>query len=360
VKKHYNIPIFIPHLGCPFKCIFCNQNKIASAQGVPVVKDIIATIEQYLSTIAADSQDIEVAFFGGSFTAIEPNLQKKYLQAVQPYIKSGRIGGIRISTRPDFINQSILDFLAYYGVKSIELGVQSFCDEVLKASGRGYSCEDVFKASHHIKSNGLKLGIQLMVGLPSASFKQDIESARQATNLKPDMVRIYPTLVISETPLERLYIEHKYVPLGLEEAVNTCKEMFLLFQQKGIEVIRMGLQPSEELRTPGTVVAGPFHPSFGELVEQDVFKEQAAVAIQKYQGQGSALTDLTLLVNKKDVSKMTGRKKCNLLYLQDIFRLNSVKVAAYPGLTRDTIALASPIEIKPLYILSREEFLAGR
>lgn len=357
MKQHYNIPLFIPHLGCPFQCIFCNQNRIASAQGIPAISDLTAIIDEHLSTIAGDGGNTEIAFFGGSFTAIDQELQEEYLAAVQPYLKSGRIGSIRISTRPDYIDDRILGFLASYGVKTIELGVQSLSDEVLKASGRGYSRDDVVKASHHIKSLGFKLGLQLMIGLPGDNYERDLDSAREAATLNPDMVRIYPTLVIADTPLERLFHEHKYLPLSLPEAVITCKDMFLVFQQHGIDVIRMGLQPGEELRSPGTVVAGPFHPSFGELVEQEVFKEQAGIAIRSYRKKAGLNPDLVLMVHKKDISKMTGNRKSSLLFLMNQFQLESLKVKVHPDLVRDTVAVASATDFNPAFILTRKEFL---
>lgn len=358
MPRHYNIPLFIPHLGCPFQCIFCNQNKIASSQGVPAVSGLTAIIDEHLSTIADDGGNTEIAFFGGSFTAIDHELQKKYLAAVQPYLKSGRIGSIRISTRPDYIDDGILNFLGSYGVKTIELGAQSLCDEVLKASGRGYSRDDVFKASHHIKSLGFKLGLQLMTGLPGDNYERDLGSARQAAALNPDLVRIYPTLVIADTPLERLFYEHKYVPLSLPEAIAICKDMFLVFQQHGIDVIRMGLQPGEELRSPGTVVAGPFHPSFGELVEQEVFKEQAGMAIYDYREKAGLKPELALMVHEKDISKMTGHRKSSLLFLKNRFQLESLKVKAHPDLARDTVAVASATDSNPVFTLTRKEFLS--
>lgn len=357
MSHHYNIPLFIPHLGCPFQCIFCNQNKIASSQGIPATSDLTAIIDEHLSTIIDDGGNTEIAFFGGSFTAIDHELQEKYLSAVQPYLKDGRIDSIRISTRPDYIDNSILTFLVGYGVKTIELGVQSLSDEVLKASGRGYCCDDVFKAAHQIQSYGFKLGLQLMIGLPGDTYERDMDSACQAAALNPDMVRIYPTLVIADTPLERLFYEHKYTPLGITEAVNTCKDMFLVFQQHDINVIRMGLQPGEELQRPGTVIAGPFHPSFGELVEQEVFKEQAGMAIGDYIEKTGFESDLVVLVHKKDISKMTGNRRSNLLSLKSQFQLDSLKVKAHPDLTRNTIAIISAKGSKPVSVLTRKQFL---
>ncbi len=359
MKQHYNIPVFIPHLGCPFQCIFCDQNKIASNRGIPTRADLLTTINEYLDTIRTSGENIELAFFGGSFTAIDRKLQEEYLSIVQPYLKSGQVSSIRISTRPDYIDGDILQFLLSYGVKTIELGVQSFSDEVLKASGRGYSCGDVFKASHFIKSSGFKLGIQLMVGLPGDTYARDMESTRQAITLAPDMVRIYPTLVIAETPLHRLFKEQKYRPLELSEVVTTCKEMFLQFQQYHIPVIRMGLHPGEELLSPGTIVAGPFHPAFGEKVEQEVFKEQACMAIQRYKVKTELDSNLIILVHKKDISKMIGHQKNNLLYLKSRFQLRSIKVKTCPAYDRDTVGLAID-ELEPIFTLTRREFLELR
>ncbi len=360
MKPHYNIPVFIPHLGCPFQCIFCNQNKIASNRGIPARTELITSISEHLGTIKASGENIELAFFGGSFTAIDRKLQEEYLAIVQPYLKSGQISSIRISTRPDYINDDILQFLLSYGVKTIELGVQSFSDEVLKASGRGYSCGDVFKASHLIKSCGFKLGIQLMIGLPGDNHALDMESTRQAITLAPDMVRIYPTLVITETPLYRLWQEQKYRPVDLSEAITTCKEMFLQFQQNDIAVIRMGLHPGEDLLSPGTILAGPFHPAFGELVEQEVFKEQAYMAIQKNKAKTNPDSSLIILVHEKDISKMIGHQKTNLLYLKSNFQLMDIKVKTYPTYERDTVGLAVGIKSEPFFTLTRKEFIKLR
>ncbi len=357
MKQHYNIPVFIPHLGCPFQCIFCNQNKIASNRGIPTRADLITTINEHLDTIRTSGENVELAFFGGSFTAIDRKIQEEYLSIVQPYLKSGQISCIRISTRPDYIDDDILQFLLSYGVKTIELGVQSFSDEVLKASGRGYSCGDVFKASHLIKSCGFKLGIQLMVGLPGDSHLRDMESTRQAITLAPDMVRIYPTLVIAGTALHKLFQEGNYKPRDLSEAVTTCKEMFLQFQQHDIPVIRMGLHPGEELLSPGTIIAGPFHPAFGEMVEQEVFKEQAYMAIQENDAKTEPDSDLTILVHEKDISKMTGYQKNNLVYLKSHFQLRDIKVKTCPAYDRDTIGLAGGSESEPFFTLTRREFI---
>lgn len=395
--RHYNIPIFIPHLGCPFQCIFCDQNKIASQQDVPDKIQTIKIVEQYLQTMPDDAE-VEIAFFGGNFTALPEPMLTEYLEAVNPYLKSGRVSGVRISTRPDCIDENILVLLKTWGVKTIELGVQSLSDKVLKASARGYKAEDVFKASRLIKENDFKLGLQLMIGLPGDSSAIARETTARAIALQPDMVRIYPTVVIAGTPLETMLHQGQYNALTLPEAVTMAKDMFLLFQQHGIEVIRMGLQPSEDLRSSGTIVAGPFHSSFGELVEQEVFKEQAEAAINQfafYQGRPSCprrgtsrrmkllgrsriisnlpiytckihgirvkfyaknmCRQINIYVNSRDVSKLVGSRRNNINYLKKIFNLDRINIKTMAGNERDYIGISSVDKDYPEMVLHRQE-----
>ncbi len=322
MKKHVNIAIFIPHLGCPFDCIFCNQKKIASAISPPAPAAIGEIIAEHLRTIHKNSE-IEVAFFGGSFTAINKEVQVEYLEAVQPYIKSGQVNSIRISTRPDCIDWPVLDLLKAYGVNTIELGVQSINDEVLKKSCRGYTADDVFKAAHLIKENNFRLGIQLMVGLPGDHQELDIKSTKLAIALSPDMVRIYPTLVIQDTVLAELYKKDLYMPLSLEEAISITKEMYLHFTANDINVIRMGLHPSEELISGDAVIAGPFHPAFGELVEQAVFYDQFICLRQSALKEVEGGHKLNVFVNPRDMSKMVGNKKQNIKRLKDNWQIEA-------------------------------------
>lgn len=354
--KHTNIPIFIPHLGCPFTCLFCNQRRISAAQEVKP-GDITVIIEDHLKTVDLAQTQVELAFFGGNFTAIAQELQEYYLQAVHPYLKKGIINSIRISTRPDCIDAANLRFLAKWGVKTLELGVQSFNDEVLKSSARGYSSADVFKACHLICEQGFKLGLQLMIGLPGDNYRRDMESTEEAVKLRPDMVRIYPTLVITGTELENMYLEGRYVPLSLEAAVKITASMFKQFQAHNIPVIRMGLQPAEELRSTGTVIAGPFHPAVGELVEQEVFKEQAAQAINAFfKLQGSNRT-LNLWVNPRDVSKLVGHKRRNIYALQESLQLNELNIYQIESLPRDALGVSIAQSSSPQLVLTRSEFL---
>ena len=271
MKKHYIIPIFVPHLGCPNDCIFCNQRSISGQQKMITNEDVKKTIEFYLDNIKDKEAKKEVAFFGGSFTGIEEEKQEEFLKTAYEFIKAGKIDTIRISTRPDYINKKILKRLKKYKVETIELGVQSANDYILKRANRGHTFEDVKKASKMIRWRGFKLGHQMMVGLPESTRIDEINTAKELIKLRPKMVRIYPVLVIKNTRLEKEYLEGKYTPLTVVQAVETCKELVSMFNQKGIDVIRVGLQNTDEITDPNIegseVVAGPYHPAFRQLVE---------------------------------------------------------------------------------------------
>jgi histone acetyltransferase (RNA polymerase elongator complex component) len=354
---HCNIPIFIPHLGCPFNCIFCDQKKISSQHQVPEINETLHIVERYLATMPPDA-DIEIAFFGGNFTSLPVELQESYLSTVQPFLESGRIGAIRLSTRPDCIDPDILARLGRYGVKTIELGVQSLNEDVLQASGRGYQVKQVVSACRLIKQFGFKLGIQLMIGLPGDTWEADFETVNMVIRLNPDMVRIYPTLVISGTALEKMYREDKYQPLELEEAVNIVALMYMKLQSHGIAVIRMGLQPSEDLLTPGTVAAGPFHPAFGELVEQKVYLQQAREVIEIYRRQNPGKAQLALFINSRETSKLVGYRKSNLAYLKNYFKLDQLAVKQVTGNKERTIGAAAITMEQPEVVLTQADFLS--
>ncbi len=355
--KHFNIPIFIPHLGCPYDCIYCDQKIIANQQGPPTPAEVINKIEIHLQTIS-ESAWIEVAFFGGSFTAVDMDLQEAYLSTVRPYIKQGKVKAIRISTRPDCINEANLDLLKEYGVKTIELGVQSLSNDVLRASGRQYSAEDVYKSCEYIKTGDFQLGIQLMIGLPGDSYIQDMETARQVVRIRPQAVRIYPTLVLAGTKLDMMWKRGSYFPLDLQEAVDTCKDMLLLFSKQNIPVIRIGLYPGEELRKPDVIQAGPFHSSFGELVEQRIFQDQARLVISRFRQEYGADQEMSIYVNHKDVSKMTGWRRSNMLHLQKEFMLESLSVTGcdqIPG----SVSIRGSGSVGTGLLLTREEYIQG-
>lgn len=304
--RKYNIPVFVPHKGCPFDCVFCNQNRITGQIKEVTPDEVTETIEKYLKTLPRENCSIEVAFFGGSFTGIPIEEQSQLMERVQTYIKSGRIEGIRLSTRPDYITYEILDNLKKYGVTTIELGVQSMVDDVLKSANRGHTKSQVEKAVSLIREYDFSLGLQMMTGLPGDTREKSLLTAERIIQLKPDCVRIYPTLTIRDTYLEKMYLTGKYKPQTVEEAVLLCKEILLMFENANINVIRVGLQPTEEINSDASVVAGPFHSSFRELVESSIYFDLISNKLEK----GIHYADV--FVNPKEISKAVGNKRSNI------------------------------------------------
>lgn len=281
--KQRRIAIFVPHQGCPKDCVFCNQARITGQKREePLTEEQVrTTIEQHLSTIEEDAQ-VEIAYFGGSFTGLPRLYQKMLLEVAKEFIDAGAVHGIRFSTRPDYITETIMEFLIPYGVRAIELGTQSLDDNVLVLSQRGHTAKQVEKAVDIIrKYPTVQVGLQLLPGLPGDSREIAMETIRKVLALQPDFVRIYPALVITGTELEWMYRTHQFTPLSLDEAVDWCAEMWLQFMKAGIPVIKMGLHPSEDLREAGTIVAGPFHPSFRQLVEAKLFGNMLDELFQK-------------------------------------------------------------------------------
>lgn len=264
-KKHCNIPIFIPQLACPHQCVFCNQEKISATFSVPKPNEIAAIIDAYLETIP-NNKEINIAFFGGSFTGIPRNEMIAYLEAAYEYVKDGKVQGIRLSTKPDYITDDILDILEKYGVTSIELGAQSTNNKVLLKSGRGHKFDAIEKAANLIRKRDFELGLQMMLGLPYDTLELAIQTAKDIVRLGADTTRIYPTVVVKGTILEKMYERGDYKVLSLEEAILWSKEVLKIFNAASIKVLRVGLHPSEELELGKSLVAGPIHPSFKEMV----------------------------------------------------------------------------------------------
>ena len=301
--KHYNIPVFISHFGCPNACVFCNQKKINGRETDVSLDDLKNIIDSYLKTLPKNSIK-QVAFFGGTFTGISMNLQKEYLEVVKKYIDNNDVEGVRISTRPECIDDEILTQLKKYGVKTIELGIQSLDDKVLKATGRNYTYDVVKKSCDLIKNYGFELGIQLMIGLPKSDFKSDLQSAIKSLELSPDIARIYPTLVIKGTELEFMYKKNLYQSLSIEEAVDRTVSIYSLLKLKNINVIRVGLQPAEDLTADGVIISGPFHPAFRDLVENKIYFNFLSKIYNKEK-------KLDIEVNERNVSKIVGQKAIN-------------------------------------------------
>ena len=269
MKKFKIIPIFVPHKGCPHQCSFCNQRHITGQHEEITAEKAHAIIKMYLTTIDSEKNRVEIAFFGGSFTAIDMQSQNELLNVALEYKNLGRVHGIRLSTRPDYINDNILQNLKSKGVTEIELGVQSMCDNVLKLNNRGHSPQDVVNASKLVKDYGFTLGLQMMVGLIGDTKETSIFTAREIAKSNPDFVRIYPTLVFKNTDLYDEYKNGTFVPLTLDEAVDICAEIAKIFDKQNIKVIRLGLLMSDE-EAINNFVAGPHHPRFRELVEKQM------------------------------------------------------------------------------------------
>ena len=301
-KNYYIIPVFISHQGCPHQCVFCNQDRIAGKYEEVFASDVRKIIDEYLETINSKGATIEVSFFGGTFTAIDVNKQKELLEVAREYKQKGLIHKIRLSTRPDAILPYILGYLKEYKVDIIELGVQSLDDEVLRKAGRGHSVNDVLVASKLIKEAGFTLGHQIMPGLPGDSFDIDIETTKKSIEMKPDICRIYPSLVIKDTPMEDMYNRGDYVPYSLDEAVYISGEMLKLYNEAKIKVIRIGLQPTDTITTGKDIVDGPFHPAFRGLVEGHLICETLDKKCPKEK-------DIIVEINEKDISKLYTNKK---------------------------------------------------
>jgi histone acetyltransferase (RNA polymerase elongator complex component) len=329
------IPFFIPHSGCHHQCVFCNQKNITGQNKSAEVSSVPLKINEYLKTNDSD-EPVQIAFYGGSFTALPRETQKTYLEAAWPFIKSGQVKSIRLSTRPDCITREVLAFLKEYHVETVELGVQSMDDSVLTLSGRGHSAADTANAIALLKESGFTIGSQLMPGLPGDSAEGFMNTVDKTIALEPDFVRIYPALVIKDTPLEELYRMGRYIPLSLNEAVHLCRDALLRFEGAVIEVIRIGLQPTEELEKPGTILAGPYHPAFRQLVESAIILDKMTALLR---GSRTENTDTIFLVHPDDLSSAIGQKRSNVEHLKDQFALKTIRVLSDQSIPRRTVKL---------------------
>ena len=314
------VPLFVPHAGCPNHCVFCDQKRISGSL-FPVSA---ATVREALETLPPGA-GAEAAFYGGSFTAIAPERQDELLEAVQPFLADGRVSAIRLSTRPDAVDAAGLERLKRFRVETVELGAQSLCDDVLRQSGRDHTAEDVRRAAALVKNAGLQLILQMMTGLPGDTEERDLETARGLLALRPDGVRIYPTVIVRGTALEELWRSGKYREHTVEDAVRICARLLPLFEEAQIPVIRLGLNPTAEL-SGGAAVGGAYHPALGELVRSRVLLEQARRLLRDCRP-GERVT---LGVAPGRVSAMTGQKRCNVQALREEFGLAELRVVGAP------------------------------
>lgn len=310
MKNHAIIPIFIPHLGCPHDCIFCNQKKITARQAPVTGEDVTRTIDTWLTTLG-DVETVEIAFYGGSFTAIPIEEQRQYLAIAKGYKDAGKVDKIHLSTRPDYISREILDQLAELGTDTIELGVQSLDDEVLRRSGRGHDAAVVYRSAEMINNYGFELGIQLMIGLPGDSMETCVYSAQETVKIGPQIARLYPTVVIAETALYDMWKAGTYVPLSEEEAVARTRAMYEILTDAGINIIRVGLKSSDLIHEGGDI-GGSFHPAFRQLVEGDIARDRIDRQLGFVPG-----GKVDILANSRSFSNMIGNGGRNKKFFLD-------------------------------------------
>ncbi len=334
MKKHVNIPIFIPHYGCPNACVFCNQKKITGKPSFEKDK-VIREIDEALSTVALDVSDTELAFFGGSFTAIPLNEMTELLSISDIYLSSGRISSVRLSTRPDAISPEILDILKDHGVRTIEIGIQSFSDKVLTASKRGHDASASENACKLIKSYGFELIGQMMVGLPSSSLSDEVMTAEKICSLGADSARVYPTVVFPETELDRMRECGIYSPLNTEEAVSRTAEVLSVFAEHKVPVIRIGLCSNETLSDERYV--NNYHPSVGELALNRMYLKKMRILLDGYSDDKAVFN-----VAKGRISQAIGQKKVNTEILKKKFGLSDIRVRECSDISGLDITLSKP------------------
>lgn len=314
-RNHANIPIFLPQLACPHQCIFCNQNHISSQEHIPLIDETRQIIERNLATIPSD-YTIQVAFFGGSFTGLPIETQESYLQVVQPFIKTKQVSSIRLSTRPDYITDEILAMLQKYNVQDIELGAQSTNDEILRLSGRGHNREAIQNASQKIKEYGFRLGLQMMIGLPGDTKEISLQTAQDIIDFGAETTRIYPTLVVSDTPLATLYNRGKYTPLSVEDAIDWTKDIYSLFIKNNITVLKVGLHPNKDFTNKEHLLAGPFHPSFKELVLSEIWKDKLKQVMQNNCKQ----KNISIFTSSEEINNAIGYNSKNKKELLQLYK----------------------------------------
>ncbi len=318
--KHANISLFVPHQGCPHQCSFCNQKTISGSVKELTPEEVKATLFKAVEE-RIDPKNTEIAFFGGSFTAINREYMISLLEETKPFIENSSFCGIRISTRPDAIDEDVLGILKSYKVTSIELGAQSTDEQVLLLNHRGHTRDDIIKASKLIKEKGFSLGLQMMTGLLGDTPEKSLKTAEDIISLKPDTVRIYPTIVLEGTYLGKLYKKGAYKPQTVEESVELCAVLLKRFYEENITVIRLGLHSGGNVEEG--FLAGPYHPAFGELCESKIYLEKAKVILsEKYPVENKNICSFTqrkeipLYVNDREISKMTGQKSVNKIALK--------------------------------------------
>ena len=331
------IPFFIPHLGCPHHCAFCNQQAITQTDAEqPGPDHLQRVVESYLRYSRKRHGRIQIAFFGGNFLGIDPTVVRSMLSAAQQFVASGAVDGIRFSTRPDTIDSSRLELIEPFSIQTVELGVQSMQNDVLERSGRGHTAADTVAAVKGLNRRSYEIGLQLMIGLPGETRAGCYQSARMTAQLQPDFVRLYPTVVFSGSRVAAWYRAGKYSPLSLVDCIQRTKQLVLFFTRQSIRIVRMGLQSSGSPGFAEQILAGPYHPAFGHLVHCELFYD---MAVQLVSGR-SAMPDLTVAVHPHSVSRLRGIRNENLERLRDDIRVGNLQIRSDPHLPMDALRLA--------------------
>ncbi len=320
-KKHANIPVFIPHLGCPNQCVFCDQRFISGTQEF-CEADVAKNVEAALETVKKSGKTAEIAFFGGSFTGIERDLMIRLLDLAQSYVDAGDVMGIRMSTRPDYITEEIVDILKNYSISQVELGLQSMSENVLLASKRGHTSADAIRACSKLKSAGISFVGQMMVGLPASTPEDEVKCAEMICDMGADGARIYPTVVFCRTELEDMAKRGEYVPLELGEAVQRSADVLEVFLRRGVPCLRIGLCKSESLHDSGKYFAGPAHAAIGEAVKSEVYRRRVAKALDGADVRGK---NAEFTVSKGEVSALVGLSGSNKEFFIKEFGIKKMK-----------------------------------
>ena len=336
--RPFIVPVFLPHLGCPHQCAFCNQTAITSTKsGENSFENLYRQIEKFLNYSGKKRNPVQIAFYGGNFLGLKNDLIIYLLQEATKFVKKGSVDGIRFSTRPDTIDRKKLDILKQFPVRTIEIGVQSMDDHVLALSKRGHTSLDTERSVRLLKERNYEIGMQMMVGLPGDNASKALSTGRRIADLSPDFVRIYPAVVLEKSLLAQWYKQGEYIPLPLEECITLVKNLYILFSKKEIPVIRMGLQASDNLEKKSTILAGPYHPAFGHLVYSEIFLDMAISIIEsglesnkippnKSSPNKNSIDTITIKVHPRSISKMRGLKNKNIKKLKEKFNIKYLKI----------------------------------
>ena len=334
-SKPFIIPVFLPNIGCPHQCAFCNQGAITGIkQKIPSPEKLHQIVNNFFKYKGKDRDLIQIAFFGGNFLGLRAAHIQSLLHEAGKFVAAGKVDSLRFSTRPDTINNETLDILTTFPVSTIELGVQSMDDQVLAMSKRGHTSADTTKAVRLLKKRNYEIGLQMMVGLPGDDKSKAQLTGQKIADMSPDFVRIYPTVVFPGSLLARWYEHGKYTPIPLEQCITLVKNLYLLFRKNDIKVIRMGLQASENFEKDAEILAGPYHPAFGHLVFSQIFLDMATAILES---EVSARDEVWIKVHPRSISKMRGIKNKNIETLKRKYNIKSIKIIPDISLTEDSL-----------------------